>query len=144
MLRYAGSKTIRPRNSVTIPLCRGMPNFVGKALRKWAMGCKVNSRLRVMIDLLWLHSSKVWVILHLIGNRGRGTVSRVDNGVDGQCEQTPLYGLNELGVIAVREVGASDRALEKGVSCDEDFAVSRVKTHASGRVTRGGDTLQLA
>ena len=36
-LRYSGSKTIRLSSSLTIPACRGMPNFVGKSLRIRAM-----------------------------------------------------------------------------------------------------------
>ena len=35
--RYSGSNTMRDFNSCTSPLCRGMPNFVGKSLCMRAM-----------------------------------------------------------------------------------------------------------
>jgi hypothetical protein len=37
-LRYSGSKTILALSPLTSPLCRGMPNFVGKSVLMVAIG----------------------------------------------------------------------------------------------------------
>ena len=47
-LRYSGVKMISPRRPSTSPLCRGMPNLVGKAVWMCAM------TFRVMVSLLIL------------------------------------------------------------------------------------------
>ena len=44
-LRYSGVKMISPRRLSTSPLCRGMPNLVGKAVRMWAMTFSVMASL---------------------------------------------------------------------------------------------------
>ena len=44
-LRYSGVKTISPRRLSTSPLCRGIPNLVGKAVWMCAMTFRVMASL---------------------------------------------------------------------------------------------------
>lgn len=70
------------------------------------------------------------------------TVSGIDDGIVVQNEKLSLDGVDDIGVAAAGEVGATDALLEEGVAADEELLHQQADT--TGCVSRGMNDLQLA
>lgn len=68
----------------------------------------------------------------------------VDAYIVGQGHQLAPDGGNECVVVATRQVGAADAAIEKHVACNDKTFLLLIKTQAAGRMARAEERLQLA